>query len=40
MEDDLKILKVDYLSNHHSDRPEISNLGPGEQIKINNAWIF
>ena len=26
MEDDLKILKVEYLSNHWSDLPKISNL--------------
>ena len=37
MEDDLKILKVEYLTNHRSDLPQISNLGSGEQIKINNA---
>ena len=34
MENDLKILKVEYLSNYRSDFPQISNLGPGDQIKI------
>ena len=36
MEDDFKILKVDYLSNHYSDFSEIWNLGSGDQTKINN----
>ena len=38
MEDDLKILKVEYLSNHWSDLPQILNLSSGEQPKIKNAW--
>ena len=38
MEDDLKILKVEYLSNHWSDLPQILNLGLGDQTKIKNAW--
>ena len=38
MEDDLKILKVEYLSNHSSDPPQILNLSSGDQTKIKNAW--
>ena len=38
MEEDLKILKVEYLSNHWSDFPQISNLSLGDQTKIKNAW--
>ena len=34
MEDDLKILKVEYLSNHSLDPPQILNLSSGDQ-KIN-----
>ena len=34
MEDDLKILKVKYLSNHSSDPPQILNLRSGDQTKI------
>jgi hypothetical protein len=34
MEDDLKILKVEYLINHSSDPPQILNLSSGDQ-KIN-----
>jgi hypothetical protein len=34
MEDDLKILKVEYLSNHLSDPPQILNLSSGDQTKI------
>jgi hypothetical protein len=34
MEDDLKILKVEYLSNHWLDLPQISRLGLGDQTKI------
>jgi hypothetical protein len=34
MEDDLKILRVVYLSNHSSDLPEISNLSLGDQTKL------
>jgi hypothetical protein len=30
MEEDLKILKVEYLSNHWSDRPQILNLSSGD----------
>jgi hypothetical protein len=36
MEDNLKILKVEYLSNHWSDLPQILNLSSGDQTK--NAW--
>ena len=38
MEDDLKILKVEYLSNYWSDFPQILNLSLGEQTKITNSW--
>ena len=38
MEDDLKILKVEYLSDHWPDFPQISNLSLRDQTKIKNAW--
>ena len=38
MENDLNILKVEYLSNHRSDYPQISKLDTGDQIKIENVW--
>ena len=40
MEGDLKILKVEYLSNHWLDFTQISNLSPGDQTKIkeNLQW--
>ena len=38
MEDDLKILKVKYLSNHCSYFPQILNLILGDQTKITNTW--
>jgi hypothetical protein len=38
MEDDLKILRVDFLSNHSSNPPHILNLSSGDQTKIWNAW--
>ena len=38
MEDDFKILKVEYLSNYRSDFPQILNLSKGDQTKIKNAW--
>ena len=37
MEEDLKILKVIYLSNHWLDFPQISNLSLGDQTKIKNT---
>ena len=37
IEDDLKILKVEYLSSHLSDLSQILNLSSGDQIKIKNA---
>jgi hypothetical protein len=37
MEDDLKILEVEYLNNHSSDPPEILNWISGDQTKIKNA---
>ena len=38
MEDDLKILKVEYLSNHWLDLPQILNLSSVYQNKIKKAW--
>ena len=38
MEDDLKLYKVEYLSNHWSDFPQILNLSSGDQTKIKNTW--
>ena len=38
MEEDLKILKVEYLSNPWSDVPQILKLSLGDQTKIENAW--
>ena len=35
MEDDLKILKVEYLSNYWSDLPQILNLCLGDQTKLD-----
>ena len=37
MEEDLKILIVEYLSNHWLDLPKILNLGSGYQTQIKNA---
>ena len=37
MEDDLKILKLEYISNHWSDFPQTLNLSLGNQTKIKNA---
>jgi hypothetical protein len=34
MEDDLKILNVEYLSNHWSDLIQILNLSEGDQTKV------
>ena len=46
MEDDLKILKVEYLSNHWSDLPQILNLSLRDQTKMleinttsNGRWL-
>ena len=33
----VEILKVEYLSNHSSDPPQILNLSSGDQTKIKNA---
>ena len=39
MEDDIKILKMEYLSNYWSDISQISNLSLGDRIKIfNGRW--
>ena len=37
MEDDLKILKVEYLSNHWLDLPQILKLSLWDQTKIKNC---
>ena len=37
MEDDLKILKVEYLSNHWLDFPQILHLSSGDQTKFKNT---
>ena len=37
MEEDLKILKDEYLRNHWSDFAQILNLSLGDQTKIKNA---
>jgi hypothetical protein len=34
MKDNLKILKVEYLTNHWSDLPQIIDLSSGDQIKL------
>jgi hypothetical protein len=34
MEDDLKILKVEYLNNQSLDPPQMLNLSSGDQTKI------
>jgi hypothetical protein len=36
MEDDLKILKVQYLNNHLLDLPGLLNLSLGDHIEIEN----
>ena len=38
MEDNLKILKVQYLSNHWLDLPQTLNLRSGDKIKNKHAW--
>ena len=38
MEDDLQKLKVEYLSIHWLDFPQILNLSLGDQTKVTNAW--
>ena len=37
MEEDLRILNVEYLSNHWSNFPQILNLSLGDQTQIKNA---
>ena len=37
MEDDIKILKLEYLRNHWPDFPQILNLSSGDQIQITNV---
>ena len=38
MEDDLKILKDEYISNHWWDLPQILNSGLGDPIQIKDSW--
>jgi hypothetical protein len=38
MEDDLKILLSEYLSNHRRDLPQILELRLGDRTKNINAW--
>ena len=38
MKDNLKMYKVEYLSNHWLDLPQILNLSSGDQTKIKNVW--
>ena len=38
MEDNLKKIKVEYLSNYWSDLPQILRSSSGDQTKIENAW--
>ena len=38
MEDDLKILKVEYICNHCLDFPQILNWSLVHKTKIKNAW--
>jgi hypothetical protein len=40
LEDDLKILKGEYLSNHKLDLPQISNLSQEDQTKIKIGLKF
>jgi hypothetical protein len=37
MEDNLKILSIEYVSNHLLDLPQTLNLSSGDQTKIKNA---
>ena len=39
MEDDLKILKVEYLNNHWLDHPQITNVSSGDQTEIKSSQI-
>jgi hypothetical protein len=38
MEDDLKILYVEYISNHWTDLTQILNLSLGDQTKIKKTF--
>jgi hypothetical protein len=38
MEDNLKILNVEYLSNHSSDLVQILNLSYGDQTKVYRSF--
>jgi hypothetical protein len=38
MEDNLKISRVEYLSNHSSNLSQILNLSLGDKTKIKSAW--
>ena len=37
MEEDVKILKIEYLNNHRSDLPQILKLSLGDQTKMENT---
>ena len=38
MEDNIKILKVEYLNNHWSDLTQILNLSLGDHTKLKISW--
>ena len=38
LEDNLKILKVEYISNNWSDLSQILNFSSGDQTKMKNTW--
>ena len=38
MEDDLKVLKEEYISNHMSDFSQILKLSSEDQTNIKTAW--
>ena len=38
MEDDLNIIKDEYLNNHWLDLSQMLNLSSGDQTYIRNAW--
>ena len=38
MEDDLKILEVEYFSDHWLDLPQILNLSWEDQTELKNTW--
>ena len=40
MEDDLKISKVEYLSNHWTDLTQIENLSLGDETEAGNIFLL